>query len=241
MKYVLVTGASGDIGSACVSQLAREGYSVYCHYYTQEEKTKQMIQTLEKNYPKQDFFPVQADLSKNSGVNKLLQSIFQLDAIIFAHGGTSYRLLTELRSEEFDEMWQTHLKTPMILCQNLQTKLSASRHGRIIFISSVYGLIGSSMEVLYSTLKGGQIAFANAYAKEVATLGITVNTIAPGAVDTQMNTDWSLKEKEELLDDIPLQRMALPVEIASLALYLLSENASYITGTSIPVTGGWKI
>jgi 3-oxoacyl-[acyl-carrier protein] reductase len=97
------------------------------------------------------------------------------------------------------------------------------------------------MEVLYSTLKGGQIAFANAYAKEVATLGITVNTIAPGAVDTQMNTDWSLKEKEEFLDEIPLQRMALPDEIASLALYLLSENASYITGTSIPVTGGWKI
>lgn len=241
MKYVLVTGASGDIGSACVKQLAQNGYSIYCHYHTQKDKTEKLIHNLQDKYPKQDFFMVQADLSKDSGLNQILQSIFQLDGLIFAHGGTSYNLLTELKPEEFDSMWQTHLKTPMLLCQNLQTKLSTSRHGRIIFISSVYGLIGSSMEVLYSTLKGGQIAFANAYAKEVATLGITVNTIAPGAVDTQMNTDWSLKEREELLNEIPLQRMALPDEIASLALYLLSENASYITGTSIPVTGGWKI
>ena len=129
----------------------------------------------------------------------------------------------------------------MLLCQKLQTKLSINKHGRIIFISSVYGLIGSSMEVLYSTLKGGQIAFANAYAKEVATLGITINTIAPGAVDTNMNNNWSFEEKKELLDENPLQRMASPEEVASLALYLLSDNAAYITGTTIPVTGGWKI
>ena len=241
MKYILITGASGDIGRSCALALAKAGYSLYCHYYQSEHKINLLIKELQLKYPSQSFYSVYADLSKENEINNIYSSLYQLDGIIFAHGNTLYNLLTEHTSEDFDMMWRSHLKSPMQLCQICQSKLSQNQYGRIIFISSVYGLIGSPMEVLYSTLKGGQIAFANAYAKEVASLGITVNTIAPGAVDTQMNQEWTEYEKQELLESIPLNRMAFPEEIASLACFLLSDNASYITGVTLPVTGGWKI
>lgn len=128
-----------------------------------------------------------------------------------------------------------------MLCQALQSTLTQNSFSSIVFISSVYGLIGSAMEVMYSTIKGGQLAFVKAYAQEVASLQLTVNAVAPGAVETQMNLDWSTEEKNELLSDIPLHRMAQPEEIASLVSYLISKDARYITGTVIPVSGGWKI
>lgn len=241
MTYVFITGASGDIGAACARALAKEGYSLYCHYHSNEEKIRNLVTELKVAYPEQDFLIIQADLSLDSSLEIITQSVFQLDGIIFAHGDTSYELLTTHTSNEFDDMWRVHLKTPMRLCQAFQSKLSQQQQGRIVFISSIYGLSGSSMEVLYSTLKGGQIAFANAYAKEVASLGITVNTIAPGAVATRMNTDWTEEETKELLETIPVNRMALPEEIASFASFLFKKEASYITGTTLPMTGGWKI
>lgn len=94
---------------------------------------------------------------------------------------------------------------------------------------------------MYSTVKGAQIAFVKSYAKEIASMNLTINAIAPGAVDTSMNTLWSKEEKQSLLLDIPLNRLAQPKEVASLVSYLLSEDASYITGSTIPLTGGWSV
>lgn len=241
MRYVLVTGASGDIGSACVLELAKKGYSVYCHYFRQEDKIKSLINGLQQLYPKQDFFAIQADLSQESGVHHLVDSLFQLHAIVFAHGGTVYKLLTDTTEVEMQLLWDTHVKQPIKLCQLCQSFLTKQSSSQIVFISSVYGLIGSSMEVMYSTVKGAQISFVKAYAKEVASMNLTVNSIAPGAVETQMNALWTDEEKHDLISDIPLNRLAQPKEIASLVTYLLSENATYITGTIIPLTGGWTV
>lgn len=241
MKYILITGASGDIGSSCVEKLAKKGYSIYCHYFKNEQKVTQLISQLRTKYPKQDFFSLQADFCDSSQVLCMINNLFQLDGIVFAHGHTSYQLLTDMTDEDMTNLWQSHVHSPIRICQLCQSKLVKQPSSRIIFISSVYGLIGSSMEVMYSTVKGAQLAFVNAYAKEVASMNLTVNAIAPGAVDTQMNRSWSSEEKQDLLSDIPLNRMAQPNEIASLVNYLLSADASYITGTTIPLTGGWKI
>jgi len=241
MKYILITGASGDIGSACVEKLAKQGYSIYCHYFKNEQKVSRLISQLRNKYPKQDFFSLQADLSDSSQVLSMTNNLFQLDGIVFAHGHTSYQLLTDMTDEDMTNLWHSHVHSPIRICKICQSKLVKQSTSRIIFISSVYGLIGSSMEVMYSTVKGAQLAFVNAYAKEVASMNLTVNSIAPGAVDTQMNHSWSSEEKQDLLSDIPLNRMAQPNEIASLVNYLLSADASYITGTTIPLTGGWKI
>ncbi|MBP1041111.1 SDR family oxidoreductase [Vagococcus sp. BWB3-3] len=240
MKYALILGASGDIGQACAQSLAASGWSLYCHYHQQAEKVKNLTKVLEKEYPKQDFFSLQFDMRQEE-LPTLVAPLFQVDAIVFASGGTIYKLLTETSSEEMEQLWQVSLKTPMRLCQQLQPKLAQSKQGRIVFVGSVYGSAGSAMEVVYSTLKGGQEAFAKAYAQEVATLGITVNVVAPGAVNTQMNQEWTREERAELVSDIPLRRLAEPEEIADLVDFLVSEKSAYITGTTIPISGGWKV
>ena len=202
---------------------------------------KSLLSDLILQYPKQDFFALQADLSSPNSVEELIQNMFQLHAIVFAHGDTVYKLLSDTTPDEMIHLWHTHVYNPIRLCQLCQPKLTQHSHSQIVFISSVYGLIGSSMEVMYSTVKGAQIAFVKSYAKEVATMNLTVNAVAPGAVDTHMNALWSKEEKETLRSDIPLNRLAQPKEVASLVSYLLSSDASYMTGTTIPLTGGWSI
>jgi len=241
MKYILVTGASGDIGKACANSLAKQGYSVYCHYNKNEAVASELVQQLRIDYPNQDFFTVQADFNAIDTLDTLINQLFQLNGVVFAHGHTVYRLLTDTTNDDLTNLWNVHVHAPIRICQLCQSKLVAHKKSQIVFISSVYGLIGSSMEVMYSTVKGAQIAFVKAYAKEVASMNLTVNAIAPGAVHTQMNDSWTTEEQAELLSAIPLNRMAQPKEIASLVNYLLSVDASYITGATIPVTGGWTI
>lgn len=240
MNYALVLGASGDIGRACAMSLAAEGWSLYCHYYQNQESNLQLVKSLQEAYPEQDFFSVSMDMRDETQVPQLMSQLFQVDGVVFASGRTIYQLLTETSSADMEELWQVFVKIPMLICQALQSKLARGQ-GRIVFIGSVYGSSGSPMEVVYSTLKGAQQAFANAYAQEVASLGIRVNVVAPGAVDTQMNRHWAAEEREALLAKIPLQRMADPLEVAGVVNFLFSQKGAYITGSTIPISGGWKV
>lgn len=241
MKYVLVMGASGDIGSACVSLLAKSGWSIYCHYHTNQQKVTEMVQQLRIEYPNQDFFSVCLDMTQEQNLPIFLEQLFQVSAIVFASGQTSYTFLTDMSSSEMDTLWYTHLKMPSLLCQSLQEKLSQNKCGRIVFVGSIYGTSGSSLEVMYSALKGAQQIFAKAYAQEVSSLGITVNVVAPGAVDTHMNRHWTQMERDLLLAEIPAKRMADPLEVAQVIQFLLQDENQYLTGATIPVTGGWKL
>lgn len=241
MNYALIIGASGDIGGAVARQLAREGWSLYCHYYQGAARVKNLTEQLKKEYPKQDFFSLSWDMRTAEGLPTLVAQLFQVDAVVFASGKTVYKLVTETTAAELDELWQLHLKGPILLCQQLQGKLARSNQGRIVFVGSIYGSSGSSLEVVYSAVKGAQEAFAKAYAQEVATLGITVNVVAPGAVNTQMNKAWTVEEQASLVAAIPLGRMAEPDEVANLIAFLVGEKSAYITGSTIPISGGWKL
>jgi 3-oxoacyl-[acyl-carrier protein] reductase len=190
-------------------------------------------------YPQQDFFMVSLNMLDESEINVFLNQLFQVDVLVFASGFSYYKLFSSMTALEIEALWQIHLKTPLLLIQKLEEKLSLSEYGRIIFIGSVYGRMGSSMESVYSMVKGGQEAFAKSYAKEVASLGITVNVIAPGAVDTAMNSEWTEDEMSELLTEIPVGRMAYATEIAACVKYLVSPQASYTTGSTITIDGGW--
>lgn len=130
---------------------------------------------------------VSLDMLDNRKIPPFLQALFQVDGIVFASGYTKYGLLTEHTPEDISGLWKIHMETPLLLIKALQEKLQRSQNSRIVFIGSVYGIAGSSMETVYSAVKGAQQSFVKAYGKEVATLGITVNCIAPGAVATQMN------------------------------------------------------
>ncbi|MDR2833601.1 MAG: SDR family oxidoreductase, partial [Streptococcaceae bacterium] len=132
------------------------------------------------------------------------------------------------------------LKTPILLIKELEDKLAQNKRGRIIFIGSVYGKTGSAVESVYSALKAGQEIFAKSYAKEVATRKITVNTIAPGAIDTQMNSHFTFDEKRQLIEEIPAARLGKPSDVAHVTAFLAHKNSDYITGSTITVDGGWS-
>lgn len=239
MKAALVTGASGDIGTSIARDLAGSGWSLYLHYHSNQEKIKLLLAELQAAYPEQEFYPICLDLTDEAGVSALADHIFSLQAIVFAHGKTEYGLLQDMTSLQMDVLWEMHVKMPILIIQALQGKIARSGNGRIVFISSVYGEAGSGLEVLYSTVKGAQIAFVKAYSKEVATLGVTVNAICPGAIDTQMNAHLENDEKEALLEEIPLGRMGKPDEISFWVSQLLKEDSRYMTGQAIYVSGGW--
>lgn len=238
MQFALVCGASGDIGSAIVNDLAKQGWSLYLQYNHNAERINETLVKLASDFPKQEFIPIKCDFTERDSAKKLAEQIFSLDAIIFAQGTSKYKLFSEFDENEIENMWLEHVRTPIMVVQSLVSKFS-SKAGRIVFISSVYGAVGSAMEVPYSMLKGAQSAFVNAYAKEVASLDVTVNCVAPGAVSTKMNKDFTIEERASIENDIPMGRFAKPTEISSVVLNLLDTGSSYITGQTIYVDGGW--
>lgn len=239
MKWALIIGSSGDIGEQIAKDLAAHGWSLYLHYAHQSERIQTLIKEFDQQFPKQDFIPIQSDFMKDDCVEKVMQSIFSVDAVIFAQGITHFKFLHDFTEHELDEIIRMQLKVPMMLLQQLESKLAHSTAGRVIFISSVYGKSGSAMEVPYSAIKGAINTFVKAYSKEVASMGITVNAIAPGAVNTQMNQMFDKETLETVQNEIPVGHLASPVEISYWVLVLVAEEAGYMTGQTLYVTGGW--
>lgn len=239
--YALVMGSSGDIGTSTAKQLADKGWSLYLHYNRNRERISHLQSELAQKYPKQDFIPIKFDM-EHDHVTDLTKQIFGLDAIVFAQGNTYYKLLVDISEAEIDSLWNIHVKLPILILKQLQDKLAQTHHGRVVFIGSIYGKIGSAMEVVYSTVKGAMSSFADAYAKEVASLGISVNVVAPGAVNTKMNTqEFSSEDLASVKDEIPADRLANPDEIADLVSYLVNIESNYLTGQTIYFAGGWLL
>lgn len=236
-KYVLLTGASGGIGQAIALDLAARGYHLYLHY----NQNQQIIEDLlEKLVPYGgEYIPVRADFSDPNGYKSILSHIFSLDAIIHCGGKGQYGLLVDIEQEEVEALLNIHVLNPLLLTKELLPKLIRKRSGNIIVISSIWGQTGAACEVAYSAAKGAQIAFVKALSKEVALNGIRVNAIAPGAVETPMMAGFSSEETEQISFDIPMGRIGYPKEIAASVAFLLSDDASYITGQVIAVNGGW--
>jgi len=238
-KKVLITGASGGIGRAIALKMASAGWDIILHYSQNEEsalRTAQDIRTKGR-----EVLLVRADLTNRLEIQHVIQASQSASALVFAAGMSQYSMLQDVSDEEMERLWLVHIKAPMILSRELLPVLLKRVPASIIFISSIWGETGASCESVYSAVKGAQIAFAKALAKELGPAGIRVNTIAPGAVDTAMNQGFSGEEKEEMTSDIPLGRLALPEEIASAALFLASNEASYITGHTLSVNGGWHV
>ncbi|MGM9926316.1 MAG: elongation factor P 5-aminopentanone reductase [Bacillus sp. (in: firmicutes)] len=238
-KFVLLTGASGAIGKATAVMLAKQGYSLYLHYNQNKQAIRDLINQLEPY--EIDILPICADLSTVEGVDQLCSQIFSLHSIVFISGKAHYGLVTDVSPEEMQEMIHLHLTSPFMIVQKLLSKLKGKRLASIVAVTSIWGDTGASYEVLYSMLKGGQNAYVKALSKELAPMGIRVNAVSPGIVDTPMVADFTEEEKREIVNEIPLGRLAQPEEIANSIVYLLSEQASYITGHVLKVNGGWYV
>ena len=236
-KYILITGASGGIGRATALKLAEQGYSLYLHYFRNEEAIADLMRQL--NEFEGDFIPIQADLGTAEGAERLSSQILSINGMVYTSGKSYYGLIHDMDAQTIQECMQLHLTSLFMLSQKLTDKLMKMKSSSIVVISSIWGDTGASCEVLYSMVKGGQNAFVKGLSKELAPMGVRVNAVSPGAVATEMMNNFSSEEIDEIAEDIPMGRLAKPEEIASSISFLLSDQASYITGHVLRVNGGW--
>ena len=237
-KRILVVGASGDIGLAISKKLINEKYDLVVHYNSKKEPLNELIELANEIDVNCQF--VQADLSFENGVEILTSQIIdKIDSIVYASGFSIFGLINDVSDEEIDRMTQLHIKSLIKVVNHFLPNMVAKKSGSIVVISSIWGQIGASCEVLYSTTKGAQNAYVMALAKELGPSGIKVNAVAPGAVKTNMLNTFSEEDLIEIANEIPMNRLALPSEIANTVNYLISEQSSYITGQILGVNGGW--
>ncbi|WP_067730142.1 elongation factor P 5-aminopentanone reductase [Oceanobacillus damuensis] len=236
-ENVLIVGASGDIGVAVSERLMDDGYNVLLHY----NKNKENIEKLRDKMNGENVLAViQADLSKTREIRKFLSElVLPVDYIVFAGGAAHYGLLQDTSETTMDAMLNLHVKAPWMISKHLLPRMIRSKKGKIVFITSIWGSLGASYEVVYSSVKGAQNSFVKALAKEVAPSGIAVNAISPGYIETKMNSHLSADERLAIIAEIPINRAGLPTEIAHSVSFLLDDRSSYIQGEIINITGGW--
>lgn len=236
-KTCFVTGASGDIGQAVAKKLALNGYRLILHYHKNEKAIRQLEEELPATCVREVF---SADLSSGAEINQLLSVLDpEVDAVVFAHGGSLIGLFQEAAETEMDDMLASHVKAPWLISRHLIPSMIRRKTGHIVLISSIWGDAGASCEVIYSSVKGAQNSFVKALGKELAPSGIAVNGVLPGFVDTKMNECFSLEERKALYEEIPAGRGASPEEVARVAAFLASPEVTYVNGELIRVTGGW--
>ncbi|GLC87329.1 elongation factor P 5-aminopentanone reductase [Lysinibacillus piscis] len=240
-KFALVVGASGEIGRAICQHLAEDGWSMYLHYSTNQQAAQLLCDTLTKKFPAQEFLLVQADFSEASGAEILAAQLFQVQAIVFASGQAHYGLLEDATVSEMDALWRVHVQNPIHLTALLASKLRTHPISYVLFIGSIWGEAGSAGEALYATVKGAQHTFVKSYAQEAALSGIRVNAIAPGFIQTAMNSHLSEEELQYIVEEIPLQTLGQTVDVANMVTFYLSGKADYVTGQIIRLNGGWYI
>lgn len=243
MKTAIVTGASGGIGKATVVELVKNGYFVSAWYNSNQAGVDELMGELSSMGYSGCAFAVQADLSNDKGVyeafSKTAKSFNHIDLLVNNAGVSLYKLATETEDVEWDKVFSVNVKSAFILSKLVLPKMIEKKLGRIINVSSVWGISGACMESAYSASKAAVIGFTKALSKEVAPSGITVNCVCPGVIDTKMNARFSKSELEEIKNQIPVNRLGNPSEIASLIAFLASENAGYITGQTITCDGGY--
>lgn len=238
---VLITGGSRGIGAAIARRFAAERVNIVIHYLQSHEianETARTCMALGAN-----VLTISADLRSKEQLERMrdkLASHNMLPDILVNNGGIShYGMLMDVTEAEWDDVMAVNLKGMFLCSQLFMPFMISQRYGRIINVSSIWGMSGASCEVLYSTTKGGMNAFTKALAKELAPTGVTVNAVAPGAVDTEMMGGFDEAEKAAIEQEIPIGRFGSTDEIASLVYFLSLPESSYITGQVISPNGGW--
>ncbi|MBS1778912.1 MAG: 3-oxoacyl-ACP reductase FabG [Bacteroidetes bacterium] len=239
MKYALVTGGSRGIGRACCLKMAELGYAVLVNYKGNKAAAEETVQLVKDKGV--DAEALNFDVASKEDVEKVLGGWMEahkediIEVLINNAGIRQDTLLMSMTNEQWDSVMDTSLGGMYHVTKQVLNPMLMNRYGRIINMVSLSGLKGMPGQVNYSAAKGGMIGATKALAQEIAKRNITVNAIAPGFVKTDMTEE--LNEKE-LVNLIPMKRFGLADEVADLAGFLASKNASYITGQVISINGG---
>lgn len=240
-QTVLVTGASRGIGAAIARRFATARMNVVIHYLQSHEAANETARHCMQEGA--NVLTVTADLRSPEQIGRMREKLethgLTPDIIVNNAGISHYGLLSDTTESQWDELMGINLKGTFLVTREFMGPMVTNKYGRIINVSSIWGISGASCEVAYSTAKGGINAFTKALAKELAPSGVTVNAVAPGAVDTMMMAGFGAEDKAAIESDIPAGRFAQPDEIASLVYFLALPESGYITGQIISPNGGW--
>lgn len=240
-KVVIITGASNGIGANIAKSFALAGYCVVINYNKSKQKADNLANKLSS--AGHTAISYKADVSDFNQVNDMIKYVLEIfghiDVLINNAGVCSYKILIDENIDSITKQINTNLLGTIVCSQVVSKQMIKQNFGKIINIASIWGICGASGETVYSATKGGIITFTKALAKELAYSNVTVNAISPGVVDTDMINHLSLDEKQELINEIPLGRLATTEDISNCALFLASDKANYITGQNIQVDGGF--
>jgi len=238
-EIVLVSGASRGIGRAIALSLGKKGATVI-GTATSESGAQNIAKYLDENGVKGSGEVL--NVTDQASIDTLLKSVtekFGAPTILVNNAGiTRDNLLMRMKEEEWDDIINTNLSSVYRLSKSCLRAMMKARSGKIVNIASVVALTGNPGQCNYAAAKSGMIGFSKALAREVASRGITVNCVAPGFIETDMTHELPEKQKEALLQSIPLNRLGSPEEIAGAVEYLTSPAGNYITGETINVNGG---
>ena len=244
MKTALVTGASGAIGGAIATALACDGYALALNYHSNRQKAEDLAKFISQKYSV-PACAVYADISNPNDVRTMVDTVLSefghIDVLVNNSGIAQQKLFTDITDEDWHKMVSTNLSGAFYTTREVVKSMLKHHSGSIINISSMWGQVGASCEVHYSTAKAGIIGMTKALAKEVSLSNIRVNCVCPGAVKSDMLSGFTNEDLQAICDETPLSRLGEPQDIANMVSFLASDKASFITGQIIGVNGGMII
>lgn len=242
-RTVIVTGSSKGIGAAAAIMFAQKGFNVVINYNESYESASLLCTSLVSNG--YSVITQKANVANKMEVDLMVkETLYKFGSIdvLINNAGVAYQgLITDTDEIDFDRIIDIDLKGVFNCCKSVTQTMVNQKSGTIINISSMWGQVGASCEVAYSAAKAGVIGLTKALAKELAPSGITVNCIAPGLIETGMNSNLTVEELNDFVNEIPLGRMGSADEIAAAAYFLASPAADYITGQVLGINGGYII
>tara|TARA_B110000438_G_scaffold29021_1_gene28032 strand:+ start:1689 stop:2435 length:747 start_codon:yes stop_codon:yes gene_type:complete len=238
-KVAVVTGASRGIGKGIAEIYAKAGAHVSC-VSRNKDTLNNVVENIISNggSASVNAFDVSNLVEFENTINDITKEYGRIDILVNNAGITIDKLIIRMSEDDWNKVIDINLKGAFNGIKSVTRTMMKARTGRIINISSVVGLTGNAGQTNYAASKAGLIGLSKASAKELSSRGITVNCIAPGYIDTDMTADITDKNKEDLYSKIPLGRIGSPDDIATVALFLASDEAGYITGQTITVDGG---
>ena len=238
-RRVLVTGASRGIGRETVRRFSQKGDRVAFTYKNAETAAKSLAGEC-------GAYPIYADSASESEVREAVRTATELlggapDVLVINAGISQTGLLTDMTYESWNRLFAVNVGGAFLYARELIPQMVRRKSGRIITVSSVWGMVGASCEVAYSASKAALLGFTKALAKELGPSGITVNAVAPGVINTEMLDDYGEDDRAALIEQTPMMRLGLPGDVASAILFLAGEDADFITGQVLSPNGGFTV